>query len=129
MSSSPFLRAPSVCRQLSFVFDDVFPGEKRTWSSEIQTLDPRVSSRLLTPKTTVPWFKKTSKSVCKNERLTRKSGLELNADMTEILSLHPDRTRTYDVEFNGVNIQLTTMNESEICGIWYCNMAASISLI
>ena len=35
------------------------------------------------------------------ERLTRKSGLELNADKTEIIYLHTDRARTYEVAYNG----------------------------
>ena len=33
-----------------------FPHSKEAWSSEIRTLDLRVSSRLLTPKTTVSWL-------------------------------------------------------------------------
>ena len=33
------------------------------------------------------------------ERLTRKSGLELNADKTEILSMHTDVPRVYDVQY------------------------------
>ena len=33
------------------------------------------------------------------ERLTRKSGLELNVEKTENLSMHSDRPRTYDVQY------------------------------
>ena len=55
------------------------------------------------------------------ERLTRKSGLELNAEKTEILSMHSDRPRTYDVQYCGSDIHLTTITEIKICGIWYCN--------
>ena len=47
--------------------------------------------------------------------------MELNTDKTEILSLSTDRPRTYDIEYNGGNIQLTTMKEIGICGIWDCN--------
>ena len=54
------------------------------------------------------------------ERLTRKSGLELNADKTEILSMHTDVPRVYDVQYCGANIALATINEIKICGIWFC---------
>ena len=54
-------------------------------------------------------------------KITRKSGLELNADKTEILSLSTDRPRTYDIEYNGGYIQLTTMKEIGMRGIWDCN--------
>ena len=55
------------------------------------------------------------------ERLTKKSGLELNADKTEILSMHSNVPRVYDVQYCGANIALTTLNEIKICGIWYCH--------
>jgi hypothetical protein len=55
------------------------------------------------------------------ERLTKKSGLELNAEKTEILSMHSYVPRVYDVQYCGANIALTTLNEIKICGIWYCN--------
>ena len=55
------------------------------------------------------------------EKFTRKLGLELNADKPEILSLHTDRVRTYEIDHNKANFQLTTMKEIKICGIWYCN--------
>ena len=51
------------------------------------------------------------------ERLTRMSGLELNAEKTDILSMHTNVTRTYDVRYCGIDIPLTTMNEIKICGI------------
>ena len=53
------------------------------------------------------------------ERLTKKSGLELNAEKTEILSMHTNVPRTYNVTYCGVNISLTTLTEIKICGIWY----------
>ena len=55
------------------------------------------------------------------ERLTRKSGLELNADKTEILSMDTNVARIYNVNYFGLDISLTTLTEIKICGIWYCN--------
>ena len=55
------------------------------------------------------------------ERLTRRSGLTLNADKTEILALHSDKKITYDIEYMGKIVKLETMKEIKICGIWYCN--------
>ena len=49
------------------------------------------------------------------------SGLELTADKTEILSLSTGRPRTYNINYNGESIQLTTMKEIGIRGIWECN--------
>ena len=46
--------------------------------------------------------------------------MELNADKTELLSMHPDVPRVYDVQYCGANIALATINEIKICGIWYC---------
>ena len=42
------------------------------------------------------------------ERLTKKSGMELNAEKTERLSLHSDRQIAFNVEYCGMNIQLKT---------------------
>ena len=55
------------------------------------------------------------------ERLTKKSGLEVNAEKTEILSMHTNVPRVYDVQYCGANVSLTTLNEIKICGIWYCH--------
>ena len=55
------------------------------------------------------------------ERLTRKSGLELNAEKTEILSMHSGRPKIYNVQYCGSDIRLTTLTELKKCGIWYCN--------
>ena len=55
------------------------------------------------------------------ERLTRKSGLELNADKTEILCLHSPIITNCNVNYNGDLFQLKTLNEIKICGIWFCN--------
>ena len=57
------------------------------------------------------------------EKLTRRSGLELNADKTEILALHTGRSLTYNVSYNGHTFAISTVKELKICGIWYCNMA------
>ena len=54
------------------------------------------------------------------EKLTKKSGLELNADKTEIIALHTNRTLNYDVQYNGQNVKISTLKEMKICGIWYC---------
>ena len=54
-------------------------------------------------------------------RLTRRSGLVLNAEKTEILNLHTDRKRIYRVEYNRQEVKVVTVNELKICGIWYCN--------
>ena len=45
------------------------------------------------------------------ERLTQRSGLELNADKTEILSMHTDASRVYRIQYCGNEIDLTTMKE------------------
>ena len=47
--------------------------------------------------------------------------MELNAEKTERLSLHSDRQIAFNVEYCGMNIQLKTLMEIKICGIWYCN--------
>jgi hypothetical protein len=54
------------------------------------------------------------------EKLTKKSGLELNADKTEIIALHTERTLHYEVQYNGQIVKISTMKEMKICGIWYC---------
>ena len=54
------------------------------------------------------------------EKLTRKSGLELNADKTEIIALHTERTLQFEVQYNGQTVKISTMKEMKICGIWYC---------
>ena len=43
------------------------------------------------------------------ERLTKKSGLELNAEKTEILSMHSNVQRIYDVQYCGANIQMRNL--------------------
>jgi exonuclease III len=55
------------------------------------------------------------------EKLTRKSGLELNADKTEILVLGSNRIRLYKVKYMGREVTIRTISELKICGIWFCN--------
>ena len=55
------------------------------------------------------------------EKLTKKSGLLLNADKTEILSLESDVEKVYEVEYMGKKVKITTIKEVKVCGIWYCN--------
>ena len=55
------------------------------------------------------------------ERLTKRSGLTLNADKTEILALHTEDIIEYEVEYEGVDLKIKTVDELKICGIWYCN--------
>ena len=55
------------------------------------------------------------------EKLTKKSGLLLNADKTEILSLESDVEKMYEVEYMGKKVKITTIKEVKVCGIWYCN--------
>ena len=45
----------------------------------------------------------------------------MNAEKTEILSMHTNVPRIYNVQYCGANIALTTLNEIKICGIWYCH--------
>ena len=51
------------------------------------------------------------------ERLTRRSGLQLNADKTEILVLHEEATRNYSVVYQGKQINIRTLKE--IKNMWY----------
>ena len=53
--------------------------------------------------------------------VSRKSRLQLNTNKTEILVLHSNRERTYEVRYLGQNIRIKTMKDMKICGIWYCN--------
>jgi predicted nucleic acid-binding OB-fold protein len=55
------------------------------------------------------------------ERLTKRSGLTLNADKTEILALHTEDIIEYEVEYEGVDLKIKTVDELKICGIWYCS--------
>jgi hypothetical protein len=56
------------------------------------------------------------------ERLTRISGLELNADKTEILQLggYVDRQKKYNFEYLNVQYALTSVDKIKICGLYFC---------
>ena len=54
-------------------------------------------------------------------KLTRRSGLVLNADKTEISVFSNDRSRPYVVDYDSRQVNLVTLNEIKICGIWFCN--------
>ena len=45
------------------------------------------------------------------ERLTKRSGLELNAEKTEILLMHTDLSRVYTVQYCGTEVKLTTLKD------------------
>ena len=45
------------------------------------------------------------------EKLTKKAGMVLNAEKTEILSMHTDVPRDYVVQYCGVDIAIRTMSE------------------
>ena len=49
------------------------------------------------------------------EKLTVRSGLELNADKTEILSLSTDVPLDFDVTYLGKNVHITTLNRVKVC--------------
>jgi len=51
------------------------------------------------------------------ERLTDLSGLELNADKTEILDFIPQADRTYEINYLGSLHPIQTVNKIVICGI------------
>jgi hypothetical protein len=55
------------------------------------------------------------------ERLTVRSGLELNADKTEILNLESNEKVTIRFKYNGNRYALDSVNGIKICGIYYCN--------
>ena len=55
------------------------------------------------------------------ERLTKRSGLTLNTDKTEILALHTDDIHEYEVKYKGVNLNIKSVKKLKICGIWCCN--------
>ena len=94
--------------------------------------------RIMTPRSTIPVKHKSGAyaddvhTICKAdqgsvqgiftqyERLTKRSGLELNAEKTEILLMHTDQSREYTVQYCGTEVKLATLKEVKICGIWYC---------
>jgi hypothetical protein len=55
------------------------------------------------------------------ERLTRRSGLELNADKTEILSLNPTPEEQFLIQYNNSEFEIKTIDKLKICGLYYCS--------
>ena len=55
------------------------------------------------------------------ERLTRRSGLELNADKTEILNLNSKENDTVQFNYNESKFAITTVDKIKICGLYYCS--------
>ncbi len=54
------------------------------------------------------------------ERLTNLSGLELNADKTEILSLHSNEEKLFSFEYNQERYHIRSVRRIKICGLFYC---------
>jgi hypothetical protein len=54
------------------------------------------------------------------DRLTRRSGLELNADKTEILKLNSKESESFNITYNEKRFQISTVDTIKICGLCYC---------
>jgi exonuclease III len=54
------------------------------------------------------------------ERLTLKSGLELNADKTEILVLNNMKTERMKISYMKKTFDIQTVKKIKICGLYYC---------
>ena len=52
-------------------------------------------------------------------RLTIRSGLELNADKTEILRLNTDVPKTLSFTYNSQDVKIETVKVIKICGLYY----------
>ena len=55
------------------------------------------------------------------ERLTRLSGLELNADKTEILVLNKTTQERMTISYNKNRVNIESVSKLKICGIYFCN--------
>ncbi len=55
------------------------------------------------------------------QRLTSRSGLELNADKTEILILNKMEKERIKIEYNKKKFEIDTVNKIKICGLYYCS--------
>jgi exonuclease III len=53
-------------------------------------------------------------------KLTRRSGLELNADKTEILILNDEAKVTFNVNYNRSSFNIETVDNIKICGLFFC---------
>jgi len=54
------------------------------------------------------------------DRLTSRSGLELNADKTEILKLNSKESESFNITYNEKRFQISTVDTIKICGLCYC---------
>ena len=52
-------------------------------------------------------------------RLTLRSGLELNADKTEVLRLNTHVTKKISFYYNSQDVEIETVNKIKICGLYY----------
>jgi hypothetical protein len=55
-------------------------------------------------------------------RLTNRSGLELNADKTEILNVKSDQIIQITFNYNGQQIKINTISKLKICGLYYSSI-------
>ncbi len=54
------------------------------------------------------------------ERLTKRSGLELNADKTELLNLYSKEKDKISFRYNYQSFAINTVEKIKICGLYYC---------
>jgi hypothetical protein len=54
------------------------------------------------------------------ERLTRLSGLELNAEKTEILILNKSTSEPFTIKYNSQAVNIESVLKLKICGIYFC---------
>jgi hypothetical protein len=55
------------------------------------------------------------------QRLTNRSGLELNADKTEILILNKNDTEEINIRYNKKEFVIKTVDKLKICGLFFCS--------
>jgi hypothetical protein len=55
------------------------------------------------------------------ERLTRLSGLELNAEKTEILILNKSAPEFFTIKYNSLTVNIESVLKLKICGIYFCD--------
>ena len=54
-------------------------------------------------------------------RLSKRSGLVLNADKTEILRLNKKHSINLTVKYTNKDLNIETVDKLKICGLYYCN--------
>jgi exonuclease III len=55
------------------------------------------------------------------EKLTKRSGLELNVDKTEILMLNSMNEKLVQIKYMNEIFKITTVNKLKICGLYFCS--------